>query len=109
MEHEDFRTLDPFALKVFMVLGSQFNGRNNGDLSATFEMLKHYGGMSKGRLAKSLRELRDRNLIHRTRDHIKHRSRAQCALYALSWRPVDDLPHKNLDENAVGKCPRSLS
>ena len=35
MEHSDFRELTPSAMKILMVLGSQYNGRNNGDLSAT--------------------------------------------------------------------------
>lgn len=97
MEHSDFRELTPSALKVLMVLASQYNGRNNGDLSATHSMMEDWGGMAKATLAKALRELQARNLIARTRENRRGRDGARCALFALTWHTIDECPGKDLD------------
>ncbi|MGE6606617.1 hypothetical protein ACQKE4_08850 [Halomonas sp. NPDC076908] len=97
MEQRDFRELSPSALKVLMVLGSQYNGRNNGDLSATHSMMEDWGGMAKATLAKALRELQDRELIVKTRENRHGREGARCALFALTWQTIDDCPGKDLD------------
>ncbi|XGA78585.1 hypothetical protein OR573_08580 [Halomonas sp. CH40] len=97
MEQRDFRELSPSALKVLMVLGSQYNGRNNGDLSATHSMMDDWGGMAKATLAKSLRELQDKNLIVKTRENRHGREGARCALFGLTWQTIDDCPGKDLD------------
>lgn len=97
MEQRDFRELSPSALKVLMVLGSQYNGRNNGNLSATHSMMEDWGGMAKATLAKALRELLERNLISKTRENRHGREGARCALFALTWHAIDDCPGKDLE------------
>src|SRR5690554_3811276 len=97
MESRDFRELSPSALKVLLVLGSQYNGRNNGNLAATHAMLEDWGGMAKGTFVKALKELQERNLITKTRDNRRGREGARCALYALTWQTIDDCPGKELD------------
>jgi hypothetical protein len=97
MGHPDFRELTPSANKVLMVLGYQYNGRNNGDLAATKSVLKSWGGMSDGTLAKALRQLRERSLILRTRNSYRRRDGQKCALYALAWLPIDPCPGKGLE------------
>lgn len=97
MEHSDFRELTPSALKVLMVLAGQYNGKNNGDLSATHSMMADWGGMAKATLAKALRELQERQLIEKTRQNRHGREGARCALYALTWQPIDECPGKDLD------------
>ncbi|MES2819799.1 MAG: hypothetical protein V4812_12530 [Pseudomonadota bacterium] len=97
MRQQDFRELSSSALKVLMVLGFQFNGRNNGNLAATHVMLKDWGGMAEATLCKALKELQDRNLIVKTRTNYKGRDGARCALYAFTWAPIDDCPGKMLE------------
>ncbi|MCL7939157.1 hypothetical protein M8009_02400 [Halomonas sp. ATCH28] len=97
MEQDDFRELSPSAMKVLMVLGSQYNGRNNGDLSATHSMMRDWGGMAEGTLSKALKELQDRKLIVKSRENRRGREGARCALYALTWQTIDDCPGKDLD------------
>lgn len=97
MEHPDFRELSPSATKVLMVLGSQYNGKNNGDLAATKTLLKPWGGMSDGTLCKALKQLRERNLITCTRHSYRRRDGQKCALYALTWLPIDPCPGKELE------------
>lgn len=106
MRHDDFRTLTPSAVKVLMVLGEQYTGSNNGRLSATRRQLaRDWCGMSHTTLSRALRELRQRNLITCTREHIKTHSGAKPALYALAWLPVDDC---HPDVEPTQKPPRSL-
>jgi hypothetical protein len=97
MEHQDFRELSPSATKVLMVLGCQYNGRNNGDLAATKSMLKSWGGMADGTLARALRQLKERNLILCTRTSYRRRDGQKCALYALTWMAIDQCPGKELE------------
>lgn len=106
MEHDDFRTLDPYALKVLVALGTQYNGKNNGDLSVTLKTLKDHGGMASATLTKALKTLKERDLIRVTRPHVKHRSGAACALYALSWLEVNECRGKGLDEDLASRPPR---
>lgn len=97
MEHPDFRELSTSATKVLMVLGSQYNGKNNGDLAATKTLLKPWGGMADGTLCKALKQLRERNLVICTRNSYRRRDGQKCALYALTWLPVDPCPGKELE------------
>ena len=106
MELRDFRELTPSATKVLMALGCQYNGRNNGDLAATKTMMKSWGGMAKGTLARALRELQERRIIYKTRHHRRGQDGAKPALYALSWADIDPCPGKQLDEVSYAK--RSL-
>lgn len=90
MDSEDFRALSGGALKVLMGLLRQYRGCNNGDLSATFTQAEAWGVGSKTTLAKALRELQEHNLIICTRDGRFVKPGGCCALYALSWRPIDE-------------------
>ena len=108
MEHHDFRELPPSAMKVLMVLGSQYNGNNNGDLSATKTTMKSWGGMAEGTLATALRKLREANLILCTRTSYRHRDGQKCALYALTWLPIDPCPGKGLEVKDTATAKRKL-
>ncbi|MGQ4879809.1 hypothetical protein ACOJCM_14685 [Billgrantia sp. LNSP4103-1] len=109
MGHEDFRELSPSALKVLLVLGYQYNGKNNGDLSATHTMMQDWGGMAEATLSRALRELQERNLVTKTRTNYKGRDGARCALYALTWAPIDECPGKMLEVHPTITAPRKLS
>lgn len=106
MEHPDFRELSPSATKVLMLLGCQYNGRNNGDLAATATMMEAWGGMAKGTLAKALRELQAKRLVYKTRYHRRGVDGAKPTLYALSWVDIDPCNGKQLDD--VSYARRSL-
>ncbi len=109
MRHPDFKQLSFSAVKVLVVLGEQYNGRNNGNLAATHTMLRQWGGMAKGTLAAALRELQARNLIIKTRDYNRSRDGASPTLYALTWVNVDDCPGKMLEVSPTAKPRRSLA
>jgi len=109
MAHPDFRELSPSALKVLMVLGYQYNGRNNGNLAATHTMLEAWGGMAEATLSRALKELQERELIIKTRTHYKGRDGARPALYGLTWIPIHECPGKNLEVAATATGLRSLT
>lgn len=108
MNHPDFRGLPYSAVKVLMVLGHQFNGRNNGDLAASHSMLQEWGGMAESILSKSLKVLQDNNLIVKTRTNYKGKAGARCALYALTWWPIHECKGKNLELEPTQKAIRNL-
>lgn len=94
MGHPDFRGLSGSAVKVLLALGYQLRRNNNGDLSATYTTMKDWGGMSHSTLAKALRELQEKDLIIKTRDAYVGREGPRCALYALTWAPIDECDGK---------------
>lgn len=108
MKLPDFRHLPYSAFKVLMVLGYQFNGRNNGNLAASHSMLQQWGGMAESTLSKSLKVLQDKNLIVKTRSNYKGKAGARCALYALTWWPIHECKGKGLELEPTLKAIRKL-
>jgi DNA-binding MarR family transcriptional regulator len=91
-----FGSLSGNAVKLFIEIAKEYNGRNNGDLAATFNMLKKRGFKSKGTLFKSLQELEAKGFIEQTRQGGKNR----CSLYAVTFHNIDECAGK-LDINAT--------
>jgi hypothetical protein len=73
---------------------AQFNGSNNGDLSAAPKIMKLYGWNSQGSINKALTELLTLGFIEQTRQG----GRNKCSLYAVTWLKIDDCKGK-LDVN----------
>lgn len=96
IDSPDFRLLSPVAIKLLIFLVYQFNGSNNGDLSAPFSRVKEWGIKSEATLCKALKELMARRIITRTRDPTRDRQNphGQCALYALNWYPIHECKGK---------------
>jgi hypothetical protein len=88
-----FSALSGNAVKVFLFLAAQFNGRNNGDLSATETMVLAAGLCSGTTAAKALKELEAAGFVVVSR----HGHKRRCHLYALTWLPVDECPDKGLE------------
>lgn len=78
--------LSHMAAHLLDNLIAQFDGRNNGDLSAAFKIMTLYGWNSKGSVHKALAELLALGFIEQTRQGGKN----QCSLYAVSWLPIDE-------------------
>lgn len=77
------------ALALLVDLAAQYNGRNNGDLSAAPKVLEPYGWRSQGTVADGLAELIALGFLQQTRQGGRNR----CSLYALTWQPIDEGPH----------------
>lgn len=97
--HPAFDNLSPKAIAVLIKLARNYNGRNNGDLSCTADMLAKGRPMDAKTLASALDELLEAGLIVRTREYRKGRERgmARCALYAITWAAIDECPGKELE------------
>jgi len=87
----------------------QYNGNNNGDLSAAWSTMSKYGFKSKGTLSRSINALLDANLIMKTRVAYFQHPNNQCALYAVTWKPIDECPGKRLDSKSTVQPPRKFS
>ena len=86
MESDSYKQLNGWDVKLLLELSKQYNGSNNGDLSAAWGIMKNLGWRSSGTLFKSLATLERLGFIQRTRQGGKH----QCNLFALTWQPIDD-------------------
>lgn len=81
----EFGGLDPWALKLLIELAGNYNGKNNGDLSAAFSTLSKRGWNSPGTLYGAITRLIGSGWIVRTRQGGRNR----CALYAVTWWAID--------------------
>lgn len=91
------RALSFVARVVLQELMVQHKKNNNGDLSATRTMAREWGIGSDNTLRGALKELEAAGWIIQTRSSLFSRHGARCALYALSWLPIDECPGKDLE------------
>jgi len=62
-----YLSLSPHGIKLLIDLGAQYNGSNNGDLSAAWKLMRPRGWRSEETLAKAKKELLRTQLIVETR------------------------------------------
>ena len=103
LDHKDFIGLSKRALKLLIDISSQYRGKNNGDLCASFSVMQKRGWSSNDQLRKALDELIEQNFIILTRQG----GRKNPSLYAISWQPIDDCGGK-LDIKETKLAPRSF-
>lgn len=81
----EFHALSGRALKLLIGLALQYNGANNGDLCATFSVMRRCGFSSADQLRKALCELRSAGWVITTRQG----GRNLPSLFALTWLRID--------------------
>jgi hypothetical protein len=97
MDSESFRTLSGNATKMLFFIYRQFNGRNNGDLSAPFSKAASINIGSQSTWYKAIKELIAANLIMVTRESMKkHQGNPHglCTLFAVTWKKIDECNSK---------------
>ncbi len=99
---ESCAKLTPYQAKLLLELVAQYRGNNNGDLCATWSLMRKRGFSSKDTLNKAIKGLLERDWIEISRRG--GRNRAQ--LYALTFYAVDHCNGK-LDIAAT-HTPKSL-
>jgi len=110
MRSADYRNLKGNAVKLLNALVFQYNGSNNGDLTAAWSVMhEQHGFNSKGTLQRALQELVNSNLISKSRESFFQNPNNQCALYALTWKAIDECPGKRLDSRSTIQPPRKFS
>jgi hypothetical protein len=77
--------LDSFEVKLLIDLAAQYNGSNNGDLCASWSMMKRRGWRSSATLHKALRGLIENGWLELTRQGGRH----VASLYALTFWGID--------------------
>jgi hypothetical protein len=81
LHSEEYAALSAHAVKLLIDVFGQFNGGNNGDLSAPWSVMARRGWKSKRVFYRSLRELEEGGWLYRTRTG----GRRICNLYAVTW------------------------
>jgi len=83
---DPFKALSAYAVKPLIDMGQQYNGKNNGDITATWSYMKKRGWKSRDTLNNKIKELIDAGFIEKTRQGGKH----QCCLYAITWEAIHE-------------------
>lgn len=78
------------GVKLLLDLFGQFDGRNNGDLTAAWSIMSKRGWRSKETLYRALGELLDRRWIVTTRQG----GRRICSLYGVTWLAINECGRK---------------
>jgi len=104
----EYHQLPGGAVRVLLALAAQYNGNNNGNLCAALTVVRNYGLNSSDTVSTNLRRLEQASLIVRTRDGMFCGGASTCALFALTWRPIDACPGKRLTVAPTDKPPRSF-
>lgn len=103
-----YRALSFVARVVLIELLAQYNGSNNGDLSATRTMAEDWGIGSDNTLRRALKDLEAAGWIMQTRSSHFSKHGARCALYAVAWMPINECPGKDLEVSWTHTPPRPL-
>lgn len=84
-----FRQLSANAVKLLVDIGSQYDGKNNGDLAAAWKIMRLKGWRSEATLQRGKKELLDAGFIDETRKgHLPNK----CSLYGLTFHPLNANP-----------------
>ena len=105
----DYISLSYKSKALLVDLVYQYNGKNNGDLTAALGFLKTRGWVRSATLSSAANELLEANLIIRTREGRFQNPYSRCALYAITWQPINECEGKDLEVRATSTPPRKFS
>jgi len=97
------------AKALLIDLAYQYDGKNNGNLTAAFTILQKRGWVRNATISAAIKELLGARLIIRTREGKFQNPHSRCALYAISWRQIDECRGKDLELNPTRVPPRAFS
>jgi hypothetical protein len=97
-----YSSLSAYGVKLLVDIANQFNGKNNGDMSVAYSVMKFKGWHSPSTLNNAIKELLAIGLIEVSRKG----GRNKCSLYALTFHAVDESEGK-LNIKATQR-PKSL-
>lgn len=75
-------------------IGSQYNGKNNGDLCAAWKVMHPKGWRSEATLDRAKKELLAAGFIAETR---KGKRPNLCSLYGITWQPINPSPKFDIE------------
>lgn len=103
LESVAYAALGWSARALLLEMAAQYNGHNNGDLTAAHAVHKARG-WQRSTLQAATAELEAAGFIARTRQG----GRNSCNLYAVTWQPIDECPGKGLDHGMATTVPLNL-
>ena len=106
---QDYIGLSYKSKVLLMDLALQYYGSNNGDLTVALAVLRNRGWKRQATISEAVKELLDADLIIRTREGQFRNPHSRCALYAITWQPIDDCNGKDLCVNPTTTAPRKFS
>ena len=109
LENPDYYNLSTKSKALLIEIAYQYNGKNNGDMTVARKILKTRGWNRNATITSAIKELMAANLIVRTREGFFQNPASRCALYALSWHPIDACDGKDLDVSPTITPPRKFS
>jgi hypothetical protein len=109
VKNKDYIQLSYKSKALLIDLMLQYNGKNNGDLTTALAILRDRGWKRQATIGEAVKELINANLIIRTREGQFRNPFSRCALYAITWQPIDDCKDKDLNINPTTTPPRKFS
>ena len=95
MDFESYKSLRGSSVKLLVELAYQFKGKNNGDLSITWKLMKGCFGSS-ATLFKARDELLEKGfIVINAYGGKSFDGRKLPHLYALTWAPINDFINTN--------------
>lgn len=96
LECENYKNLSHIARSLLLDISCQYNGENNGDLTACFSQLSKRGWKSKTTIKKHIDELLHYGFIVCVqRGGINCGSKQRPNLYALTWLQINKLGYSD--------------
>ncbi len=106
---DDYIGLSTKSKALLVDLAYQYNGKNNGDLTAAMAILRDRGWKRDATISVAVKELMNADLIIRTREGKFQNPHSRCALYAIAWHPIDECIGKDLEVGSTRTPPRKFS
>ena len=110
MQSDDYKNLSGNAVKLLLALCYQYRGHSNGNLTTAWSVMhEQYGFKSQDTVNRAKRQLLDAGLIIQTRTPKFLNPGGQCALYALTWKNVDECSGRRLEIKPTKKAWRDFN
>ena len=90
LDHKNYISLSPYAVKLLIDLYVNYNGRNNGDFCCTWSLMKKRGWKSESTLNNARKELLYYGWIICSRQGGKN----LASLYAVTFQSIDECKGK---------------
>jgi len=89
----DYIALTPVAKVLLIELTRQYNGKNNGDLTLAWSIMRERGFNAESTVLRGKKNLLERKIVTEVRKGIAKKGVRLCSLYALNWLRVDEVLH----------------
>jgi hypothetical protein len=110
MQSDDYKNLSGNAVKLLLALCYQYWGHSNGNLTTAWSIMhEQYGFKSQDTVNRAKLQLLKAGMIIQTRTPKFLNPGGQCALYALTWKNIDDCPGRRLEIKPTKKAWRDFT